>query len=164
MKPLLAFLLLASTAMADNCHIVRKQAFVLDTGLTIVPFAVATPVAVVAPGSPVYSYRGPQAYQAAQPQVDPAEWAAFQAWKRQQGTVNALSVSLVQKNCAACHAKDGDAKDHWDASGELTADMKLAAIAAVMTGEMPKSKTLDPQVRADIVAELSGATPKGESK
>lgn len=162
MKVFAAFLLLASTAMADNCHIVQKQAFVLDTGLTIVPFAVATPVAVVAPGSPVYSYRGPQTYQAAQPQVDAAEWAAFQQWKRQQGTVNALGASLVSQNCAACHAKDGDAKDHWDASGELTADLKLAAIKAVVSGAMPKSKTLDPQVRADLIGELSGVKPQGE--
>lgn len=162
MKVFAAFLLLASTAMADNCHVVQKRAFVLDTGLTIVPFAVATPVAVVAPGSPVYSYRGPQTYQAAQPQVDPAEWAAFQQWRRSQ--VKVASASLVQQNCMGCHTKDGEAKESFDMTGELTPEMKLAAIAAVMTGKMPKSKTLDPQVRADIVAELSGANAQGESK
>lgn len=156
MKPLIAFLLLASTAMADNCHIVQKRAFVLDTGLAIVPFAVATPVAVVAPGSPMYSYRGPQAYQAAQPQVDPAEWAAFQQWKRSQGTVNALGASLVSQNCAACHAKDGEAKDHFDLTQPLTADMKIAAAKALLSGSMPKGKTIDDKTRGNLLGELMG--------
>lgn len=159
MKPIAILLALATSAYAGDCRIVTKtligQNVITSTGSIVVPYS--TPVAV--PTSVVVSG---YTYQAAQPQVDPAEWAAFQQWRRQQGTVNALSASLVQQNCAACHAKDGEAKDHWDASGELTAELKLAAIKAVVSGAMPKSKTLDPQVRADLIGELSGVKPQGE--
>lgn len=159
MKPIAIFLALCASACAGDCRIVTQTVIghnvVTSTGSVITPFAVpvGVPVGVVVNG---------YTYQAAQPQVDPAEWAAFQQWRRQQGTVNALSASLVQQNCAACHAKDGEAKDHWDASGELTAELKLAAIKAVVSGAMPKSKTLDPQVRADLIGELSGVKPQGE--
>lgn len=155
MKPLAILLMLASTAVAGDCRIVTKTFIgpnvITSTGSIVVPYStpVAVPVGVVVNG---------YTYQAAQPQVDPAEWAAFQAWKRQQGSVNALGASLVSQNCAACHTKDGEAKDHFDLTpGLLTPEAKLKAIASVMTGKMPKDKTLDPQVRSDIVAELSGA-------
>lgn len=154
MKVFAAFLLLASTAMADNCHIVQKRAFVLDTGLTIVPFAVATPVAVVAPGSPVYSYRGPQAYQAAQPQVDAAEWAAFQQWKRSQ--VNVASASLVQQNCIKCHTAGGDGFDNFDMTNPLTAEQQVEASRAILSGKMPRGKTIDDKTRGNLLGELVG--------
>lgn len=152
--------MLASTAVAGDCRIVTQTVIghnvVTSTGSVIVPYAVpvATPVALAVNG---------YAYQAAQPQqVDPAEWAAFQQWKRSQGSVNALGASLVQQNCIKCHTAGGDGFDHFDMTKPLTAEMKLAAIAAISEGSMPKGKTIDPQVRGDLVGELSGAKPQGE--
>ena len=160
MRTLIALLMLAPAAYGDHCRVVRNNAVVLDTGLTIVPYAVATPVAVVAPGSPLYSYRDTaQVYGQQAKTADAQLFEEFLRWKQERETqVKAAVVppTLLQQNCVKCHSDNADAKGHFDMSKELTADQKLSAIRAVMTGKMPKAKTLDPQVRADIVAELSG--------
>ena len=166
MKTVLALLLLATPTMADHCRVVRSNVTVLDTGLTIVPYAVATPVAVVTPGSPLYSYRDTtQAYGTQSLSAEDAQLLEeFKEFKRQrQAQVKAAVVpqTLFAQNCAGCHtpghaSAKQDAIDHLDASKELTSEQKLASIKAIMLGEMPRGKTLDPQVRADLIAELSG--------
>jgi len=156
MRTLFALLLLATPTMADHCRIRSNAVVIQSSGAIITPFAVpvAVPTSVVVPG---YTYSHAGASAAA---VDP-EYQEFLAWKAAKANqVKAAVVpqSLLQQNCVGCHTTKADAKDHFDMSGELTADQKLKAIAAVMTGKMPKAKILDPQVRADIVAELSGAS------
>ncbi len=167
MRTVLALLLLATPTMADHCRVVRSNVTVLDTGLTIVPYAVATPVAVVAPGSPMYSYRDTaQAYGTQSLSVEDAQLLEeFKEFKRQrQAQVKAAVVpqTLLQQNCVKCHTDNADAKSHLDMSAPLTVEQKLRSIAEIMQGHMPKGKTLDPQVRADLVAELSNVSEKSK--
>ncbi len=164
MKTILTLLLLATPALADHCRVVRSNAVVLDTGLTIVPYAVATPVAVVAPGSPLYSYRDTaQAYgqpQAGSADPDYAEFLAWKAAKANQVKSAVVPQTLLQQNCVKCHTENADAREHLDMSKELTSDQKLASIKALLLGSMPKGKTIDAQLRSDLAAELSGVKPE----
>lgn len=181
MKTIVLIAVMASTALAGDCHIVRRQNIVVaDTSLTIVPFAIATPVAVVAQGSPLYSYRDASAaYQpraAVQSQsIDEQEYAAFVEWRKSRVQAASVPPSPFAANCQKCHSQGGAGFAHHDFSKPLTSDDKLAAIDAVVQGTMPKGRKLDPQVRADIVAELSKREkqvkaavvppqPQGESK
>lgn len=155
MKTLAALLLLAAPAMADHCRVRNDRVIINSTGAVVVPFAVpvAVPVQVATPY--VYQHAG-----IAAAQTDP-DYAEFLAWKAERANrvkASAVPQSLVQQHCAKCHAENADAKASFDMAAPLTADQKLAAIAAVMTGKMPKAKKLDPQVRADVVAELSGVS------
>jgi mono/diheme cytochrome c family protein len=158
MKAILALLLLATPTLADHC---RKQNVVIQsTGAVITQFAVpvAVPVAVASPY--LYQHSGAQVYGQQAKTADAQLFEEFLEFKRQReaNTVKAqaLPQTLVQQNCVACHTNNADAKEHFDMSKELTADQKLSAIRAVMLGKMPKAKTLDPQVRSDLIAEISG--------
>lgn len=155
-----AVAMLVPPVHADHCR-VQKQAVVVNQ--VAVPFVV--PVGVVLPGSPLYSYRGvAQSYQqpqAASADPDYAEFLAWKAAKANQVKAAVVPQTLFAQNCAGCHtpgytSAKQDAIDHLDASKELTSEQKLASIKAIMLGEMPRGKTLDPQVRADLIAELSG--------
>lgn len=140
-------------AKADHCRVRNNAVVIQSTGAVVTPFAipVAVPVQVVSPYA--YQHAGARAQA-----VDP-EYAEFLEWKKQrqaQVATQAVPQTLVAKNCLKCHTDNADAKASFDMSKPLDDKHKLAAIAAVMTGKMPKAKSLDPQVRADIVAELSG--------
>lgn len=161
MKTVLALLLLATPTMADHCRVVRSNVTVLDTGLTIVPYAVATPVAVVTPGSPLYSYRDTtQAYGTQSLSAEDAQLLEeFKEFKRQrQAQVKAAVVpqTLLQQNCVKCHTENADAREHFDMSKELTADQKLAASRALLKGVMPKGKAIDDKTRGNLLGELLG--------
>ena len=153
MKPILALLMLATPTLADHCRVRNNAVVIQSTGAVIVPFAVpvATPVAVATPY--LYQHSG---VQAASADPDYQEFLAWKAAKANQVKAAVVPQTLLQQNCVKCHTENADAREHFDMSKELTADQKLSAIRAVMTGKMPKAKTLDPQVRADIVAQLSG--------
>lgn len=159
MKTILALLMLATPTLADHC---RKQVVIQSTGQVIVPFAVpvATPVAVATP----YAYQHSGARAAS---VDP-DYAEFLAWKAAKAsTVKAAAVpqTLVTQHCASCHtpghpnAKQ-DAIDHLDMSKPLTAEQKLDSVKALLLGTMPKGKTIESQLRSDLVGELSGVKPE----
>ncbi len=159
MKTILALLMLATPTLADHCRIVQKNVVIQSTGAVIVPYAVpvATPVAVVSPYA--YQHSGAQVYGQQAKTADAQLFEEFLRWKQERETQVKPAVvpqTLLQQNCVKCHSDNADAKGHFDMSKELTADQKLSAIRAVMTGKMPKAKTLDPQVRSDLIAEISG--------
>lgn len=155
MRTICALLLLATPTMADHCRVRNQQVVIQSTGAIVTPFAVpvAVPVSVVTPYT--YSHAG---VSAAQTDPEYVEFLAWKAAKANQVKASVVPQTLLQQNCVACHTNKADAKAALDMSKELTSEQKLAAIAAVMTGKMPKAKALDPQVRADVVAELSGAS------
>ena len=66
---------------------------------------------------------------------------------------------LVKANCAGCHTTNETAKQHIDMTdlAALTCEQKLACIAAVLDGKMPKGKKLDPQSLGNLLGEFSGA-------
>lgn len=73
---------------------------------------------------------------------------------------NAAPVSLVVQHCGRCHNAGGEGHARFALDGEVTSDMRLAAIRSVMAPEgdplhMPKGATLDGDTVAAIVAELS---------
>lgn len=67
--------------------------------------------------------------------------------------------ALVKANCAGCHSTNEKAKEHVDMTdlSALTCEQKLACIAAVLDGKMPKGKKLDPQQLGNLLGEFSGA-------
>lgn len=173
-------------AKADNCRVqnvrlshINQNAVVLDTGLAIVPYAIPVAVPVVPTTQGLYSYQATAA--AYQPRAaatsNDALFQEFLEWraKRTAVTAQAEPVSPFAATCLKCHSSGGTGFAHHDFSKPLTSDDKLAAIDAIVQGTMPKGKPLDPQVRADIVAELSKREkqvkaavvppqPQGESK
>lgn len=167
-------------AVADNCrNVVRQNAVVLDTGLAIVPYAIPVAVPVVPTTQGLYSYNSTAA--AYRPQVQAASndalFQEFMEWRAKRAAVTAQAepVSPFAQTCLKCHSSGGTGFAHHDFSKPLTSDDKLAAIDAIVQGTMPPKRTLDPQVRADIVAELSKREkqvkaavvppqPQGESK
>ena len=68
-------------------------------------------------------------------------------------------LSLLAKNCQGCHQSNAKAQAAFDMSdlSALTCEQKLAAIAAVVDGRMPKGKQLDAQTLGDLIGQLSGA-------
>lgn len=185
-----SILAIAATARADNCRVqnvrlshINQNVVTLDTGLAIVPYAIPVAVPVVPTTQGLYSYQATaQAYQPRaqeQPQSDEqALYREFLEWRAKRAAVTAQAepVSPFAATCVKCHSQGGTGFAHHDFSKPLTSDDKLAAIASIMSGKMPKNKPLDPQVRSDIVAELSGVgepkvkaavvppQPSGESK
>lgn len=158
MKTILALLMLATPTLADHCRVRNNAVVIQSTGAIVTPFAVpvAVPVAVASPY--VYQHSG---VQAASADPDYAEFLAWKAAKANQVKAAVVPQTLFAQSCAGCHtpghtSAKQDAIDHLDASKELTSEQKLASIKAIMLGEMPRGKTLDPQVRADLIAELSG--------
>lgn len=77
----------------------------------------------------------------------------------EQLTVQPDRWALVKANCAGCHSTNEKAMAHVDMTdlSLLTCEQKLACIAAVLDGKMPLKKNIDPQVRANLLGELSGA-------
>ncbi len=151
----------------------RFAAVRLDSGLTVVPFAVpvATPVAVVGPSQAFYAY-APQVHAtssdaAADNEIDSqlrAEFEAFRRWRKSQAAASAADAvganatpdasPLVSANCLRCHA-GANAKGDIRFDGELTNDQRLAAIRAALSGEMPKGKPLSADVLGPLLYELS---------
>ena len=68
-------------------------------------------------------------------------------------------MSLVAANCAGCHRSNEKAKEHlnMDDLTAFTCEQKLAMIAAVVDGRMPKGKQIDAQTLGDLIGQLSGA-------
>ena len=68
--------------------------------------------------------------------------------------------SLVKANCAGCHTTNQTAMEAVDMTDldALTCEQKLACIAAVLDGVMPKGKKLDPQSLGNLLGEFSGAS------
>lgn len=67
--------------------------------------------------------------------------------------------ALVKSSCAGCHTNNEKAVEAMDMSdlSALTCEQKLACIAAVLDGRMPKSKKLDPQTLGNLLGEFAGA-------
>ena len=153
---------LASCATArDRTSVIR-----LDSGLTVVPFAVpvATPVAVVQPGG-VYYAVVPQG--AGDDVKLRAEFEEFKRWRKSQLVANStpsevtttpsgqVSPSpLFVANCLACH-RGRQAKGGVRLDVALSSEQRLAAIRAVLSGEMPKGKPLAPDVLGELLLEIS---------
>lgn len=68
-------------------------------------------------------------------------------------------MSLMAQNCAGCHRTNEKANEafNMDDLSALTCEQKLAAIAAVVDGRMPKAKQLDPATLGNLIGQLSGA-------
>lgn len=66
---------------------------------------------------------------------------------------------LVKANCQGCHTTNENASAAMDMSSlaDLSCEDKLACIAAVLDGKMPKGKKLDPQSLGNLLGEFSGA-------
>lgn len=182
--PHLARIVAVSACVALNVMCVSHQAAAgerfravrLETGLTIVPFAVpvATPVAVLGPSQVYYGY-APQPAVASGAAVsnvtDPqllAEFEAFRRWRESQraadsgGAANAggsadsapPSMPLFAAHCLRCHSGP-QAKGEFHLDGRLTNEQRLAAIRAALAGEMPKGKPLPPDELGPLLYELS---------
>lgn len=67
--------------------------------------------------------------------------------------------ALVKASCVGCHATNEKAREAMDMTdlSALTCEQKLACIAAVLDGRMPKSKKLDPQTLGNLLGEFAGA-------
>lgn len=154
----------------------RFRAVRLETGLTVVPFAVpvATPAAVVGPSQAYYGY-APQPTAASDASADNvtdpqllAEFEAFRRWRASQRTAgsggaahpaasadSALpSTPLLTTHCSRCHSGP-QAKGEFQLDGPLTSEQRLAAIRAALAGEMPKGKPLPPDELGPLLYELS---------
>lgn len=156
----------------------RFRAVRLESGLTIVPFAVpvATPVTVLGPSQVHYGYAPapqPPNAAAAGDRVDPqllAEFEAFRRWRESQYAASAAdsttddaipsaarpTMPLVAEHCLRCHS-GSQAKGDFHLDAELTDDQRLSAIRAALTGEMPKGKPLSPDQLGPLLYELSQA-------
>lgn len=66
---------------------------------------------------------------------------------------------LVKANCAGCHTTNQAAMEHFNMTSlaDLSCEQKLACIAAMLDGRMPKGKQIDSQTFANILGEFSGA-------
>lgn len=139
----------------------------------VTPYAVAlgVPVAVYPGVSYSYNsnaynagaaYSGATATNSAQLKaaIQEAVKAALQELQ-QGGDVSALaaSPSLLQQNCLACH--QGEA-----ASGQFRVDQplsdsdRLRATQQVLSGSMPRGKTLTDQARGNLLGEIVGLKPQ----
>lgn len=150
------FLLLPSFASADHCRVRQNAVVVQDFAAVSFAVPIGVPVAQVTPA--FYSYNATaQAYQPrATAQSDDAKlFEEFIAWKASRVQAASVPQSPFAATCVKCHSQGGTGFAHHDFSKPLTSDDKLAAIDAIVQGTMPPKRTLDPQVRADIVAELS---------
>lgn len=151
------FLSLPSVASADHCRVRQNAVVVQDFAAVSFAVPIGVPVAQVTPA--FYSYNATAA--AYRPQVQAASndalFQEFLEWRAKRATVTAQAepVSPFAQTCLKCHSSGGTGFAHHDFSKPLTSDDKLAAIDAIVQGSMPPKRTLDPQVRADIVAELS---------
>lgn len=67
--------------------------------------------------------------------------------------------ALVKANCQSCHTTNQKAMEAVDMTDleALSCEQKLACIAAVLDGKMPKGKKLDPQTLGNLLGEFSGA-------
>jgi hypothetical protein len=163
----LAIVMLIAAWLA-SCAVARERAAAVrfDSGLTVVPFAVpvATPVAVVQPGG-VYYAVVPQG--AGEDATLRAEFEAFKRWRLSQGATNAAAVDaaasatrpispspLLNENCLSCHRGE-QAKGGVRFDVALSSEQRLAAMRAVLTGEMPKGKPLAPDVLGELLLEIS---------
>lgn len=63
-------------------------------------------------------------------------------------------ASMVRRTCVACHSGE-KAKAGLDLSGQLSSEVRLKAIGKVVSGEMPKGKTLTPEEVGLLIQELS---------
>lgn len=165
-------------ALLANDAVARERAVVarLETGLTVVPFAVpvATPVAVLQPGGVAYSYSpSPSSGNAAGGAAHDAklreEFEAFRRWRQaQQAPADETAAAtdaeskraqvdvtpLVAANCLACHRGE-QAKGGVRLDGSPSSARRLAAIRAVLSGEMPKGRTLAAEDVGELLFELS---------
>lgn len=98
------------------------------------------------------------ALQAQQLQAQPCPDGSCPTPQSQQLTAP-VPLSLMAKNCQGCHTTNEKAQAAFDMSdlAALTCEQKLAAIAAVVDGSMPKGKQLDAQTLGDLIGQLSGA-------
>jgi hypothetical protein len=153
---------LASCAVARE----RAEAVRFDSGLTVVPFAVpvATPVAVVQPGGVYYAVVPQGAGDDAKLR---AEFEAFKRWRNTQNLATVAAVDaaaaktrpispspLLSANCLSCHRGE-QAKGGVRFDVALSSEQRLAAIRAVVAGEMPKGKSLAPDVLGELLLEIS---------
>jgi hypothetical protein len=154
-------------AWLANCAVARERASVVrfESGLTVVPFAVpvATPVAVVQPGGVYYAVVPQGAGDDARLR---AEFEEFKRWRATQRVTNTTPSKatatlsegnpspLLNANCLACH-RGGQSKGGVRLDISLSNEQRLAAIRAVVSGEMPKGKPLAPDVLGELLLELS---------
>ena len=154
-------------AWLANCVVAGERASVVrfDSGLTVVPFAVpvATPVAVVQPGGVYYAVVPQGAGDDARLR---AEFEEFRRWRSSQSVTNTVPSNaaatsnevrqspLLSATCLSCHRGE-QAKGGVRLDVELSSEQRLAAIRAVVSGEMPKGKPLAPDVLGALLLELS---------
>jgi hypothetical protein len=67
------------------------------------------------------------------------------------------AASLLSTNCLVCH-RGTQAKGGLRLDGVLANETRLAAIRAVVSGEMPKGKPLGADVLGELLLELSEAS------
>ena len=169
MKSFIAFLLLTSTALAHNpCGVNCNSTYV--TTQYAVP--VAVPVAVVYPA--LYSVGGVNPYAPvaeAKPAISSTGEKILAALERINAKLDGAPVaggaraaaapvgqSAVNDACAKCHnpAKKAGGLDLSNLAA-VSDEMKLKAVAAIVSGEMPKGKPLsDPNIAGKLIVELSG--------
>jgi mono/diheme cytochrome c family protein len=178
----IALLMLVSPTYGDQCFHQRHvgaNVVILSTGQVVTPYVVpvAVPVGVVSQG---YAYQRvmPQATPAAQqgygthtaPNVanygvleaagiSKEEWQDFKKWRESQ-IVPSATASFVTQSCAACHTKQQRAVEALNLNHPLTDAQRIAAAAAVLSGRMPKGRTIDAKLRGDILGELMGVDAK----
>lgn len=154
-------------AWLANCAVARERASVVrfDSGLTVVPFAVpvATPVAVVQPGGVYYAVVPQGAGDDARLR---AEFEEFRRWRSSQSVTNTVPSNaaatsnevrqspLLSATCLSCHRGE-QAKVGVRLDVELSSEQRLAAIRAVVSGEMPKGNPLAPDMLGALLLELS---------
>jgi len=83
----------------------------------------------------------------------------FQASPHRSRVARGDELSLVRTHCAGCHTTNQKAVAHLDLSdlSNLDCDTRLAMVAAVADGSMPKGKKLDGQTMGDLIGQLSYA-------
>jgi cytochrome c553 len=125
------------------------------------------PLVAFTPAYPQHYYAvgAPYQYEAIKQQIK-AELRAEQQQLQAAPTPEALPLTtapdkwaLARASCVGCHMTNENAKAAIDMSdlSALTCEQKLACIAAVLDGKMPKGKKLDPQTLGNLLGEFSGA-------
>lgn len=114
----------------------------------------------------LYSVGMPYQYAAIKEQIKAELRAEQQAQQQTTPAPQTLPLTaevdrwqLVKANCQSCHVTNQAAKEHVDMTdlSTLSCEQKLACIAAMLDGRMPRGKQIDSQTFANILGEFSGA-------
>lgn len=169
-------ILLAPTALCATPPVVVQ----LETGLVVTPFAipVATPVAVLAPANILYRVAPydvfPAQHSVSQqsPTRDQQLWNEFEQfrqWKQSRASQSPLTTPplqkqfpLIKQSCLQCHSGTNP-KGNLSLDANPPQHIRLRAIRAIITGQMPPESTLTPQQRGKLLLELATSTNQTKS-